>query len=57
MPPAISVDVVQVIDPKSSQARTVCPEIARGDHDGYCVKNENAQLRTVPVAEEPRCRF
>lgn len=46
----ISVDVVQVINPTSSEAATVCPEIARGDHDGYCIKNVNGQLRTMAVA-------
>lgn len=48
----ISVDVVQVLDPKTTGAASVCPEIARGDHDGYCVKNENGRLRIVPVAAE-----
>ena len=47
----ITVDVVQVIDRTSAEAATVCPEIAKGDIDGYCIKNTNGQLRTVSVAQ------
>lgn len=45
----ISVDLVQVLDPASAEAAKVCPEIAEGGHDGYCIKNVNGRLRTVPV--------
>ena len=46
---AITVDLVQLIDRSSAEAKTVCPEIAGGDVDGYCIKNVNAQLRTLPI--------
>lgn len=46
----ITVDVVQVLDRRSPEAATVCPEIASGDIDGYCIKNANTRLRTLPVA-------
>jgi hypothetical protein len=45
----ITVDVVQVLDRRSAQAAKLCPEIANGDIDGYCISNTNARLRTVPV--------
>jgi len=45
----ISVDVVQVLDRTSPEAATVCPAIASGDIDGYCIKNASNRLRTLPV--------
>ena len=45
----ISVDLVQLLDRNSAEAAKVCPEIVGGDIDGYCIKNVNPQLRTLPV--------
>ncbi|MEO5678093.1 MAG: hypothetical protein ABIS47_00305 [Acidimicrobiales bacterium] len=45
----ITVDVVQVLERTSAEATTVCPDIASGDVDGYCIKNASLRLRTLPV--------
>lgn len=45
----ITVDVVQVLERTSPEAATVCPDIASGDIDGYCIKNASLRLRTLPV--------
>jgi len=46
----ITVDVVEVLDPHSAAAATVCPEVAGGGIDGYCIRNANPRLRTLAVA-------
>jgi hypothetical protein len=45
----VTVDIVQVLDRHSAEARTVCPEIATGGIDGYCIKNASPKLRTLPA--------
>jgi len=52
----VSVDVVQVLDRHSAEAATVCPEIASGGIDGYCIKNASSRLRTLPVIPTPTLR-
>lgn len=52
----VSVDVVQVLDRSSPEASSVCPEIASGGIDGYCIKNANPRLRTLPVAPSASLR-
>lgn len=46
----VTFDVVQNLDRHSAAAKTVCPEIASGDIDGYCIANASTRLRTFSAA-------